>query len=408
MLKSFRLNEIEAHLASRVGGFILAALTLILCLAYVVRLAMSQDVAGDFWHFWAAGKLWAMGENPYSADFNVRVRAEFGFEAINGWFYSPHTWLMSRPLAGLGFDTALLVWRVLSVTALAVGTALVVSLRSEEGRGWKRLLWAVLLLWAVTSQPGSINFTIGQFSAFLFLAVVLFFYGVLRQKNWAVVVALVLLSMKLSLALPFIGYAAAVPRLRVPMLLAGGIALAASMPAFLAGGTVATVAGYFEGIGQYTKFDVNGPLEVIGLRNLLAHWFGISVSGIVLAIGAGLLGMILGWFSWRNPERMSPTFSLVLLLAWTMLLIPQHRYDLLILPAFFIHVGQGWLWANLAVMALVFRAHIATALTGLPDMAVHAPGSYLCSLAMLGLCAVLHLRLLKAGSVKDGSFLGTA
>ncbi len=408
MSKVFSLDDIEGRLASRTGGFILAALTLILCLAYVMRLAMSHDVAGDFWHFWAAGKLWAMGGNPYDADFNVRVRTEFGFEAINGWFYSPHTWLLSRPLAIVGFDTALLVWRVLSVAALAVGTGLVVSLRSGEGRGWNRLLWAVLLVWAATSQPGSINFTIGQFSAFLFLAVVLFFYGVLRHRNWAVVVALVLLSMKLSLALPFIGYAAANPRLRLPMLLAGGIALVASVPAFLAGGTFETVTGYFNGIAQYTKFDVNGPLEVTGLRNLLMHWFGISVSGIVLSIGAGLLGMILGWFSWRSPERMSPALSLVLLLAWTMLLIPQHRYDLLILPALLIQVGQGWLWANLAVMALMFRAHIATNIMRLPDMAVHAPGSYLFSLAMLGLCVFLHLRLLKAGSVKDGSFLGTA
>lgn len=365
---------------------LLLAVSVAVSLAYFLRLWLGHDHPVDFRYFWAAGRLWAEGVNPYSDQFAALTLERFGFEAMHRWFYAPHAWAIARPLSELGFEAALALWRVLSMASTLVGVLLLSRAAFPDHHDRRLLAFAILLPLASISQASSINFSIGQFSAFLFLAICAFADAATGPRRWLMVPALVVLTMKASLALPFVAFALAVPRLRLPLVVAGAVSVLLAVPGLFPGGLAVTLDYYRDALAAYSGYAVNAPPDVSGLRNLHHYLTGGDLSPVLLSLVASGLAACLGLACRRTPPHQMrlPVF---VLLAGIIFLVQQHSYDWMIFLALVIGWEVASRMAIVLAAAVTFRPNLISDWLGMHDAAVVFYGSRLVSLASLALFA---------------------
>lgn len=362
----------------------LLVLSLAISLAYFARLWLGHDHPVDFRYFWAAGKLWSEGYNPYSEQFATLSLELFGFEGMHRWFYVPHAWAIARPISTLDFDLALTLWRTVGVISTALAVLLLSKCAFSGDRRRQTLAFIIMLPVASASQASSINFSIGQFSAFSFLAVSAFIAAATGPRRWLLVPALIVLTMKASVALPFVAFSVMVPRLRLPLLAAGIASCLLAAPGLFPGGLIVTFGFYQEAVSAYSDYAVNAPPDVSGVRNIYYYWTGDALSPIMLTLWASVLGALLG-LAFRRGSYDEMRLGTSTLIAVIIFLVQQHSYDWMI----FLTLLAGWKMISPIVIILAalisFRPNVLTSLLGVTDDAVVFYGSRLMSLASLAL-----------------------
>ncbi len=364
-----------------IAGFVLPLL-------YILRTELIHDNPRDFRYFWAAGRIWAEGGNPYRSEFSEIAGGFFGIGSLHRWLYSPHTWLFVRPLAAFDFKTAKILWTFVNAVLLYVGTALTVAAVLDFRQRWHWLAYAGLLLCTVVSVGATMTISLGQFAAFSYVAIAAFAYAVMRGSWVVMTVALILLSMKASLALPFVAYAIAAPRWRLSVLAAGAMSLALSLPA-LVGDPIGVVEGYLDGLGVYTIYGANTAESVTGLRNLIYHLTGADLSGILLSSGAAVIAAALARWELRQDGPHSP-IALTFCLSVIIFLVPMHLYDLILVSVLFVGFAR---WPVVLILglalALLFRVNRLSDVLGVTDYdPMSFAGSQLASI-VLGLLVVV-------------------
>lgn len=361
----------------------LVVISVILSLAYFVRVSVFHNTPVDFRYFWAAGRMWGEGIDPYGPGFTQIALDQYGMEAMLRWFYSPHTWLLARPLSLLSFEAGLLIWRLASVATILSSVVLLCSLvRFSNARG-KAIFLAVTLLGTASSQASSITISIGQFSAFSFLAIALYVTALVTDRRWLLVPALILVTMKANLALPFIAFALAVPRLWGPLLVAGILSVVASIPAFVPSGVMATIENYINGMMAHSTIFVNDPPSMTGLRNLLIYWFDINLSSIAGTLLACIPAFLLGVFKSASLSPLPARQISLMLVASTMFFMPLHAYDLMPVVACIVALPALPIAILIGIGAILYRPNVWTDLLGIVELPGGSYGSYLISMVLL-------------------------
>ena len=364
----------------------------VLPLAYAIRLGLLYDNPIDFRYFWAAGQIWGEGGNPYARTFTDEAQEILAVDGIHRWNYSPHIWGLTRILAQFSFETAFWLWTILNLALIFAGTALAVTALLDFDRRWH---WAVLVgltLYTVSSLGASATQTIGQFSAFIYLACAAFVHAVIRKRDWLMVVALFILTMKASLGLAFVVFALVVPRWWRALVIAGVLSVLCALPPVLGGGLMPIVSGFLDGVAAYGTYEANMPASMTGLRNLVFYATGMDASGLLLGILAALLVGFLGCFGARaapGADRATMAASI----ATVLFLVPMHLYDLMLASVLVVGAIRplfAVVWA--ASLLVLYRVHRVSDLFGIEEPTIAFHGSYLTSL-ILGVLFVASLGL---------------
>jgi hypothetical protein len=383
-----------------------AAICGALAAAYMMRTALGNMEPKDFSYFWITGQIWLEGGNPYAASFSETANAIAagnpdmgGLGDFHRWLYAPHIWAVSSGVGLLDYVTARILWGVTGTIAILWGCYLALSAVLWSRTPMFFFLFGSLALLAGGTLGTAMTLSTGQFAPFTFLAVTGFAYGVLRQAPVAIVLALTVLTMKPSFAMPFLGFALVLPATRGPLGVAALVSLSLSVPVLLTAPLPDLVSDYLDGLSAYGGYDANAPDALTGLANLAHAGAGITLSGVVYAMIGAAAGALLAWHA---RKRGSGPETMAALLAVACFFVPLHLYDMTFVVLFAVFWPWPW-WGALALLAnlLMFRVNRLGALAGLNDPDTRFPGSFPASLLLVVLLvAALWLALSRAGKAR--------
>ena len=376
---------------------------LMLPLLYVLRILTAYDNPMDFRYFWGVGRIWAEGGNPYATAFAQTMTAIFTSEGLDHllinqfhrWLYSPHIWMFSRPLAGFDFNTAFWVWTLLNTALIYLGTVLVVTAFLTFERAWHWAVLVTLLVYTVVSIGGVMSLTVGQFSGAIYCGAAAFAHAAIRGRFWMMVFALVLLTMKASIGLPFVAFALVVARFRLAVVLAAVISIALTLPSLLSEGVGAVLFGYLEGVQVYAGYEPNAPYSMTGLRTLIYYLTGADLSGLVMALLGSVAVAGIAWIGQRND--VPPAQVTLAVMAVILFVVPLHLYDLMLVSILAIGLVSPWFAVLfLGVLVALFRVNRVSEIVGIEEQSASFDGSLLASL-LLGCLLVATLVLFRKG-----------
>lgn len=375
-----------------------AALAVLLLMGY--RAWALYEHPRDFSYFWMTGRIWMNGDNAYSPDYGQLAAGVWRDNGFHRWLYSPHIWPITRLLASLDYDTARTLWVAINTSLLAISTAMIAALMPLETRG-RVIFFVVLMIYTSVALGAAVMLSTGQFAAFIYFGIAAFAYAIIQGKQWAMAVALFILTMKVSLGLAFLAFALMDKRWWGAVAAAAVAALLASIPVLMTTPLEEIASGYLHGVREYGTFKVNQPPAMTGLRTLLDRWMGIEVSGVVLALMATITGTVTGFMSARSGQDQQ-TMIVVAFLACVMFMVPLHLYDLVIVSVLAIGITRPLFAVVFGLACLtLFRANRLSGLIGIEEQTKAFAGSYLASLILGLLLVVALISLSQSNNVKE-------
>lgn len=160
--------------------------------------ALKDPVETDFIEYWSAFRLAGMGVDIYNptlvAAFQTRMGKSFPLMMWN----PPWTLSIFAPVLMMAFHAAASVWFCLNVTFIAFAGALMGKVYSRRGKGV-----ALGVLSALSFSPVLFGLKIGQVSSFLAFCITCFIWAMKKGSLFVVALALVGLSLKPHLLIPF-------------------------------------------------------------------------------------------------------------------------------------------------------------------------------------------------------------
>lgn len=384
--------------------YILSVAFLVLSQVYLFPKVMVTDNGLDFRLIWLAGRLWSEGMSPYSEAFLDAYRINFGNGPISHfWVYPPYWWIISRPLGGLPFETALMVWNIANYTLLILAAAMASMLQKNGSNALPcamRFILILALLSFVQATPFAIS--IGQTTFLVLSGLALLLRSSLTHDKLLCALGVSLVMLKPNYGL-FIVICMLWNRWTWgPIAAVVGAYIAAIFLAAIPSGLVETVSGFLGNLSLYSAPHVsaNQPENQTGIVHL-AEVFGVSMYpafalGLSLAI-AVVTGLVV---------RPSTEALLVVAIA-TAFLVPLHTYDLtfcVFLVVVLLARGTPAV-AMICLISLIFLVRPANlaALSGVTNPASMSSfqGSLVASigLALLCIAAFVHLsRIVAKGS----------
>lgn len=384
------------HDRLRIGLYWLSLAVLIVSQIYLLPKMLSTQDGLDFRLIWLAGKLWASGISPYSAEFLEAYKATFG-DGPNShfWVYPPYWWGISRPLASLPFETALLVWNVVNYALLILGAALVSFFPKERPNAVPyavRFMSILALLSLVQATPFAL--ALGQ-TSFLVLGGLALLLVAMEGRNrvlCAIGVALVMLK-------PNYGLFLIICLLRYrwcwrPIIAVACAYIVASLLVAAPLGLVDTVSGFLQNLSDYDAPHISAgqPENLTGLVHLL-QIMGISIPSSV-ALGLCLTVSIVTGLVVKSSVDV-----LLAVAVFSAFLVPLHTYDLtfcvLLLVVLSLRGTRGILLVSLVPFVFLFRPYNLAALSGVtnPDVMTSFQGSLLASMGLMLLCILVSVHL---------------
>jgi len=319
----------------------------------------------DFRFFWLAGKLWANGLDPYSESFRA-IGAQIlpPGNTVLYWFYPPQWWIVSRTMALLDLEQAVMVWRLVNSALVLLGTALVVASLERDSR--RRRI--AMVLWggvALLIEPTANLLAFGQSAGFVYLSLSMLVAGALRRRRWLVGLAVLLVTFKPQVGVIVLLWVFLVPSFRIAALAGLGSAGLLTLPHVIQFGVFGTIDAYLANAARWADLPSNTALTSSGPAGLLAR---LGVEGVGLlwqTLAATALAVCAARLMRRQPTRPIP--SLLLLTAGIASLMPLHIYDLtiLLIPLILLTtVAACPAWVLAAVIILVSRPGKAEMLLG--------------------------------------------
>jgi hypothetical protein len=308
----------------------------------------------DFAAFYSAGRL-AFTPDLYSPDAVHRLQRELlgCGEKFNWYIRLPYFAALMWPLARLPFETALWLWRVLSVAAIA---GFILLWPGDQAIAAAACAWSLPLVTALA---------FGQDVPFLLLAIgvcaALFVRG---HKFWSGA-ALALCAAKFHL---FVLIPLWIVRRREWRFAAGGAIVGAGLLAasFIVGGWN-WMAGYFA-VATHPRSNPR-PWDMFNLRGVVLEW----PNAVVWEMAGAALVAVACWIAVRRASDLES-----LAIALTGGILAGHHsylYDVaLLIPACVTAIREGNRWIKLAALAVaapvIFLLPAFPPLTSLGQLAV--------------------------------------
>jgi hypothetical protein len=278
---------------------------LVLCLPLLltrVKLLLAPAPLADFVTYWASGRLFLHGADPYSAS------AVLAMERALGWS-DPHVLMMLNPpwvlplvalLGWLPFATAYYAWQAV---ALALEAVSAVALWRYFG-GERRHQW-VALLFLATFLPAAAAEHLGQLTPLMLAGMTGFLWAMRRQRYSLAGACLMTLALKPHLLyLVFLAIALWMVKQRKWR-------LGVSAVAACAGTTLAAIAYNREVLG-YFRGTVNTAMDTYcGVGGVLRSMFGMQHGWLQFApMAVGLAWFAVYWkrhgTAWRWEAHLPP------------------------------------------------------------------------------------------------------
>jgi hypothetical protein len=317
-----------------IGPNTLTAFSVILFVGSIIyllkRSILEHSADIDFRFIWTAGKLWALGVDPYSPRFTALGRAMFPTgNDIAYWLYPPQWWAISRPLAAFSVEKALAIWRGFNaVLLIAASLALALAVRRVRP---ETPPWAVVLLIAVMSlmEGTAQTLMLGQTSIMVFSGFCLMGLALLASRQGPMVAGLVLLLLKPQFAVPIIVCLVITRKWRLPVVIALAVTGLASLPQIMHFGLLPTLKGMLGNMALHGQLSSNRPENLIGFSHLVWWATGASLSNAADIALDFIATMALGLMICRRhglDERDGAALG-ISLIACGMFFLPLHEYD---------------------------------------------------------------------------------
>jgi hypothetical protein len=360
----------------------LAAAVLIAAGIVLLVQCFSDSYPFDLAYFTTAGRMWREGVDPYGAAF-----ADFGSRYIAReaalWAYPPQWWWIATPLSTLSDAASVIVWKIVNVSALIGGGALVYRVHSNRSPcipGVTAVLFAVMLM---TADATRIGLHLGQTNALMLLGFGMLVDGMQRKTTSRTAIGLFVLMLKPQFGLFFVLLALTLKDGRRPAALALLATALACLPVLLTfgvSGTLLSAGRFLHNLSAYGALDWNRPGELTGV-SFLAPLLGLPApSPIVCIAAAGALTLWLDRKSGRDPIN-----ACMIGLAALYAIVPLHPYDLIMLPLFLLVLDDRRPWAATCVLVgLVLAWHASTSAFQYLGTAKTADGILLASIIQSG------------------------
>jgi len=169
------------------------AFTLVVLGLLIARLAQPGVLPlYDFIQYWAAGRLNAMGGNPYAPDQVLPLQRALGWKDMAlTMMYPPWTLSVMMPFGMLSYPVARLSWLILHLALLVVCTYYLWRFyEGEKGRCW--VAWLI----GLTFMPALHMLRGGQVGTLILLGLVGFLLFERSRKDWLAGMCTVLVAIK--------------------------------------------------------------------------------------------------------------------------------------------------------------------------------------------------------------------
>jgi hypothetical protein len=267
---------------------------------------LASPSANDFFQFWWAGHLIAIGRSPYDP---AAWSAALAYGPAAGavahnclapdaaaclWIYPPWTAWMFAPSGALGPEAGIAVQRVALLSALALGGVLWVrAARATDANV------APLLVALAASAPFVRDVVTGHFEGVLLIGLFLLATGLRETRTWRIVASALLLALKphLFLALPPLVLVWLVSRrayrgLAVTMLSLAALAIA---------GFASDPSAWPALVGRFTAKQELADGTTWGFAAAIAGPGAPAVGAILVVVA--LVAAVLAWRWARSPDR---------------------------------------------------------------------------------------------------------
>jgi len=259
----------------------------------------ARSGARDFMEYWAAGRLFVSGGNPYSPQdlFELQKGAGWTDSVPVIMWNPPWTLLLAAPFGPLSYTTGQFLWLLLHVSFIVVSVQQLWCIYGGASAPSRRS-WVL----AITYVPTVFVLIIGQISPVVLAGLTGFLYFQRRQNFFAAGVSTAILSVKPHLLYLFwIVFALWVWRERQWRIVSGALA---------AGFTIAVVPllvdsqVYSQYLALYKISDIPRPLDWLTptLRTAMRIFIGPGHTWLQFAPSlAGTLWLLVHWY--RNKDR---------------------------------------------------------------------------------------------------------
>ena len=291
--------------------------------------------------FFAAGRTWLQGGNPYSPDDLARSVA--GIEGVDvstvPFFYPPQMSIFCVPLGLLSYPAARALWVGLNLLAVAALAAVAVVTLKRARRSDENGLGPWIVAAIVIGNPFTAHVVwMGQTSLLAAAGLVGAWFFAERNKPVAAGILLGMATFKPQLCLLlfiWFGLERAYRLVLVAVLTSGVMSLYAMAVQGPIGVWTAWRAGVAAGY-SHVIFNSPSAQNKVGLESLF-HASGLAVPGIVLT----LIGLVLAVALWLSRARVRPRDVFALLIVITFVFMGySHDYDFVCLVPLWIVAWQ--------------------------------------------------------------------
>ncbi|MBA2918964.1 DUF2029 domain-containing protein [Sphingomonas sp. MAH-20] len=304
--------------------------------------------------FYAAGRMWLDGLDPYGPQFAAYAAAH-GLPPQFVWVYPPQWWLIATGLACLAPHHAFLAWKAANLVLLGGAAILAWLAANGPGRPVPPAAAIAFLLFACFSDAALAGFDLGQTNVLVLFGFAAMMFG-LRRGNAAISgLGLTLLLLKPQFGLIFAAVALSRRELRRPAMLALAATGLLCLPLIVVsglGGFAESMERLLANLSVYPTLKWNRPLELAGLDFVAALSGGPELSALLyvaLAIGSCLLAL----------RRHGPIEDVwIATVAAAVFVLPLHGYDFLLAGTLLLLIRHLRRWAAVCLclaLGLVFR-----------------------------------------------------
>jgi hypothetical protein len=349
LLRDPRRHAAALGLLSRFG-LPMSAVAVTLFVAIVVQGCFADNYPYDLAYLHAAGEAWRAGADPYGPAY-AKFAAPYVPSDAAIWAYPPQWWVLVVPLSVLPIHQAAIIWKLVNLTALALGAALLCEAVAPKDR--KLPLATTLIFAAVFASADAVRISLhlGQTSLLIALGFALVLHGARNGGAGRQALGLALLMLKPQLGLFCFLLMVCTPKGRVPALAALACTALACVPLladFGLAGALESARGFLRNMAVYGSLLWNRPGELTGVSYLSAL-AGTGAPPPLLLVLAGWLGT--EFLTQRGDVGAHRRWLVGLAVLFAT--APLHPYDMALLPASILLLPDLKPWARGLVCAAV-------------------------------------------------------